>query len=113
MFDSAVDKDNNDSNDLWRCCFNCLFRVSARKKNWITRLSLDNGTFSSRRNSDSAFKTRPTFVVKVSSICMRIKKNYFHINGFLALKQRLGEIRSHIFLARGHRMHDLTYDLVR
>ena len=41
------------------------------------------------------------------------KKNYFHINGFLALKQRLGEIRSHIFLARGHRMHDLTYDLVR
>ena len=44
---------------------------------------------------------------------MRIKKNYFHINGFLALKQRLGEIRSHIFLARCHRMHDLTYDLVR
>ena len=33
VFDSVVDEDNNDSNDLWRCFFfNCIVRVSARKK---------------------------------------------------------------------------------
>ena len=67
-----------------------------RPEQWRNFSQESNSSFSSSKNSYFQNKAQcETFLMKISFICMRIKK-YFHINRFarsLALKQRLGATR--------------------